>query len=75
MPRYVYHCPQCSQSFEVEKSMSRVLEPEACPACGQSGTRVFTPPAVSATKFGAPAAAGQADSGCTSCCANGACGL
>lgn len=74
MPRYVYACADCAREFEIEKSVALAARAENCPACGKAAARVFTPPAVSATRLGgspSPAAEG----GCSSCCAGGACGL
>jgi putative FmdB family regulatory protein len=73
MPRYIYQCGKCNQSFEVEKSVSLSGQAEACPRCGTIGNRVFTAPAI-AHNSGQDHFEPSESGGCSGCCQNGMCG-
>jgi putative FmdB family regulatory protein len=45
VPLYAFSCKACGP-FEARRPASGVAEPVACPACGEPGRRVFTPPCV-----------------------------
>ncbi len=82
VPRYLYHCPACLQTFEIEKGMAAAADPALCPQCRQPGRRLFTPPGISrkGEDIGFDnddsASAETSDSeGCAGCAQNGSCGM
>ncbi|MCE5203253.1 MAG: hypothetical protein LLG24_03450 [Actinomycetia bacterium] len=42
MPVYEYRCPACSEHFEVTRNIADTSS-QACPVCGASAKRVFSP--------------------------------
>jgi putative FmdB family regulatory protein len=47
--RYDYVCPSCGV-FEVVRPMATATRHEPCPACGEQGGRVFSPPALTSPR-------------------------
>ena len=71
MPRYDFRCRECSETFEVDRPMSRSGDPARCPGGHTDTVKLLTAVAVGGRAGAAPAPARAGGGGC---CGGGCCG-
>ncbi len=73
MPTYAYRCRDCSDTFELRRSMSQASDPAVCPQGHDDTVKLLTTVALAGSSgSGVAAAASEAPAG--GCCGGGCCG-